>query len=400
MAKYSYTASVITALLSTAFSSNAFSEGNFTPFISASALTDSNIYRLDDSISESSLSEDTSKSDKLYRTTVGLNLDWTVSRQAFYVSGSLQDTRYEKNTQLDNLAKNLNARWNWLLGSRLTGIVSASQSIGLSNFEDTGVREKVERTISQLNASGNWRYHPDWQLGLAFRTLDIGYDSETRNVSDLKQLATSVNLDYLVKTGSRIGFKLENEVGEFPNRVNSLFFDDKYTQNSFLLTTFWNISGKSSFNSEFGYVSRSHPDITERDYEGLNATLRYNWAVTTKVNIFAEAFRRTASSEDILASYSENTGTKITAQWIPTDKITVSGLLSKETRDYTGQTGLIPGVDSTLEDRFINKTLSVKYEPHKNFDISLGYTDSSRESNGNLRDYTAEQYSLTLKINL
>ena len=389
----------LSAICSIALTSPVFAEGDVAPFLSITTLSDNNLFRID-SGEESTLADGVSKSDTFYRTAVGLNVDWKVSRQAFLVSASLLDTRYENNTQLDNLGKNLSARWNWLIGSRLKGVLSANESISLSSFEDTNVQEKVERTTQTLNGNANWRYHPDWQVGFAVRSYDSSYDSELRSFSDLTLLTTSLNLDYLVKTGSRVGLKLQNEQGEFPNRLESAFVDREYTQNAFLMTTVWVVSGKSNLNSELGFVSRKHPDITERDYNGFNATLRYNWSVTGKVNIFTEAFRRIASTEDLLANYSENTGAKLRAQWALTDKVTFSGNLTRETRDFSGQTNLVSGLSSTLEDRYTNKSIGLKYEPHRNFDIGLNYTQSARDSNALLRDYSADLWSLTLKINL
>ena len=382
------------ALVGFCFSSGAYSEGEVTPFASFTATSDDNLYRLNSSSNPVGLS----KSDVIYQTAAGVSVDWRLSRQEFALSGSIIDSKFKNNNQLDNLGGGVNGRWNWVIGNRFSGVISASESISLPNFEETVSQEKTKRTTRNLSASGNWRYHPDWRIGSTFSAYSSDYDSISRKNSDFKKAIGSVNLDYLVSSGSRVGLKVQTEKGEFVNRVNTVTNDREYTQTAFLLTTLWNISGKSDLVAELGHVSREHPNITERDYSGLNASVKYNWSVTGKLDVSTEAFRRTDSTEDVSATYSEDTGVKLGLSWALTEKLMVSGSASKGKRNLSGQTGII--LESTLEDRYSYRSVNLNYSLNRNIDVALGYSHNSRDSNRLYREYYSNLWSLSLKVKL
>ncbi|MEA1989580.1 MAG: XrtB/PEP-CTERM-associated polysaccharide biosynthesis outer membrane protein EpsL [Pseudomonadota bacterium] len=377
-----------------------YAEGEVIPFISLTTVSDNNLYRLDNSIDEDLLS--VSKSDTIFQTAVGLNVDWKVSRQSFLFKASMVDSRFDKNSQLDNLGQNLSAKWNWLFGSQFKGVASVDHNVTLSDFANTTSLQKSERTQDRVNLTGNWRYHPSWQVGLGLNTYDSFYDTVEREVSDLEQVVTSLNWDYLSKTGSRLGLKLQSTNGELPNRVvtEDSFIDNEFDQNALLISALWISSGKSRFDIDFGLVTRKHPNISERDYDGVNANLKYEWFPTGKLLFVAEGYRKVVSSEDLLASYSENTGVKITSAWLFSDKVRLNANLGSEKRGYSGQTGFIDGLESTLEEQYDNYSLGLQYQPHRNFDLGLSYNRSYRDSTRELRDYSDDLISLNLTINL
>jgi len=376
--------------------------GEVTPFLSITTVKDDNVYRLDGLLDEESLSDDVSKSDTVFQTTVGLNLNWKVGRQEFVVDSYMVDNRFDRNSQLDYLGQSIQGRWNLGVGNNIKGSVVAGHEVTLSDFANTDVQTKSERTQDRINAIGNWRYHPDWQIGLGLNVYKSTYDTPERAVSDREQLATSLNWDYLANSGSRIGLKYEVLTGDFPNReiTESSFIDNEFDQNSVLATVLWEVSGKSRFESEFGLVSRRHPVISSRDYEGVNALLKYNWYPTSKLLVSIEGYRKVLSSDDLLASYSENTGLKLSSVWAVSSKTRVDVKANTETRDYSGQTGVIEGLDSTLEETYNNYSVGLSYEPHQNLNLGVNYNKSDRASSRILRDYNSDMFTLKLTINL
>ena len=378
------------------------SEGEVTPYFSITTLSDNNLYRLDDKVDENSLAAGVSKSDSIYQTKVGVDLDWKISRQQFLVSGALTDSRYDKNSQLDNLGQKLNAKWNWVVGSRFQGVASYQKDISLTSFSDTVDFQKSELTVDSLSFSGFWNYHPSWRVGSGIVKRDSTYDTEARAIYNRETLTTNFDWDFLAETGSRIGLRLQTENTILPNRIvtEDSLIDNEYQQDSILITSFWNFSQKSRINANFGLVSRNHQSIQERDYDGINANFKYSWSPAARFLLSLEGFRRINSTDDILASYSENTGFKVNSVWSYSEKIRLNAGFDNELRDYSGQTGLIESLSSTLKDNYSNMSLGLIYKPHRTFNFGLGYNKSLRDSNGILRDYTSDSVSLNFTLKL
>lgn len=379
-----------------------YAEAEVTPFVSITTVSDSNLYRLDEAVDETQLSDGVSKTDTIYQTAVGLDVNWKVNRQKILLNAFMVDSRFDKNQGLDNLGQSLESRWDWLFGSHLSGVLSYDREVTLSDFANTSETDKSERTQDRVNATARWRYHPDWRIGVNLRGYNSSYDTQARSAFDNEVTSKSIELDYLANSGSRLGLRLQTVDGRLPNRevTGSSFIDNRYEQNSVLVTALWNISGKSRFDADFGLVSRRHPNIVQRDYDGVNVNLKFDWFSTSKLVFSAELFRKIVSSEDLLASYSENTGVNVSTIWSISDKLSLNAQVATENRDYSGNTGFINGVESTLEERYDSYSLGLRYQPHRNFDIGLSYSQSSRDSSRVLRDYSADIVSLNLTVKL
>lgn len=373
-----------------------YAEGNIKPYFSITTLNDSNIYRVENT---DLLASDRTADDTIYKSALGVDVDWNLSRQVLSFGVGLVDNRYKNNEQLDNLAKKMNANWNWVVGSKFSGNLAANQSVSLADFESLDGFETSERTSSVFGFSGGWLFHPNWRVGVGLDISDSSYDTSGLQFLDLKQTTTSLNLSYLAGTGSRIGLLLQTTQGELPNRVVTEVstIDNEYTQNVFALTTLWNVTGKSNINARISLVTRAHPNIPQQDYQGTNASLSYAWTPTGLLRFNLEAFKRIASSEDVIGGYSENTGFNFSTNWKVSGKVSVRAKVGRENRDYSAQS-----LDNTpsLDDIYNNQSLTLNYKIHRNFDISMSYSKKQRESNQTLRDYDADLLSLSLKVNL
>ncbi len=373
-------------------------ENTLEPFVSLITVQDNNLYRLDSAIDEALLPSTLSKSDTIYQTAVGLNLDWTVSRQQFLVNASMVDSRFDKNDSLDNMGQNLDAKWNWLVGSHVTGQVGVTNKKTLADLANTVSREGSEHTVQKMFASSNWRFHPDWRIGLGVSDYDSSYDTQAQQVLDRKDLSQSVNLDYLANSGSRVGLKFIQQDSQLPNRVvtESSTIDNEYTQQSMLVTTLWTVTGKSRLNAEAGLVNRHYLSISDRDYDGLNLKVDYDWFPTGKFIVNLGARRQIVSSDNLDSNYSENTAFNLNANWLYTDKVIFTSQIKQEQRDYAVDSG----GSSTLKETYDTLSVGVNYKPHRNFDVGFNYTQSQRDSTQLFRDYESDMLSLSLTITL
>ncbi len=375
-------------------------ENTLQPFVSITTVQDNNLYRLDSSVDETSLPSTLSKSDTIYQTAVGLNLDWTVSRQQFVVNASMTDSRFDKNENLDNMQQNLNARWNWLVGSHVTGQLGASHKSKLADFGNTVTLDRSIQTTQNLFLNSNWRFHPDWQVGFGLAENELNYDSQEQKVLQQEDSIQSVNVDYLANSGSRVGLKFIQQDSKQPNAIipESGSSTSEFEQQSMLLTTLWAVTGKSKLNGEVGMVSRHYKNQSTSNYDALNFKVDYDWVATGQLLVNLGAYQRATDSQDELSSARETTGVNLSANWLFSDKVTFNSRLNQSVSDRYVTTGLV--TSDTVKEIYSGYSLGVSYQPHHNFDIGLNYAKSQRESEQLLRDYDADSITLSLTITL
>lgn len=371
-------------------------ENTLQPYASITMVQDSNIYRLDSNIDEASLPSTLSKSDTIYQTAVGLNVNWTVSRQQFLVNASMTDSRFDKNENLDNTGQSLSATWKWLVGSNFKGRMGVNHNISLSDFANSIDLQASQKTADSLFANANWHFHPDWQVGYGINDYNVSYDTKTQALLERQDQTHSLNLDYLVSSGSRVGLKYSQLDSHIP--VSS-GFDNQYTQSSYLVTTLWNVTGKSNLSAEVGLVNRDYQDVTQNGYNGLNMNVTYDLQATGKLAFQLGAFRGVSASDDVYGTDRETTGVSLGANLSVSEKVSINGRVSHKISDFIN-TDFINNIPAGYSESNDSISLGLGYKPHRNIDIGLNYSQGRRDSDLNLRDYKSDKLSLSLAIKL
>lgn len=365
-------------------------ENTLHPYVSITAVQDSNLYRLDSNIDEASLPSTLSKSDTIYQTAVGLNVDWTLSRQQFLVNASMTDSRFDKNESLDNTGQNLSATWNWLVGSNFKGKVGVNHNIALSDFANSIDQQASQKTADSLFANANWHFHPDWQVGYGINEYNVAYDTEAQALLERQDQTHSFNVDYLVNSGSRVGLKYSQLDSHIPNNSS---FDNQYTQSSYLLTTLWNVTGKSNLSAEVGQVNRDYQDVTQNGYNGLSMNVTYDLQATGKLAFKLGVSRGVSASDDVYGADRETTGVNLGANWSVSEKVSINSRVSHQISDFINTADNYSESNDSI-------SLGLGYKPHRNIDIGLNYSQSRRDSDLILRDYKSDKLSLSLAIKL
>ncbi len=365
-------------------------ENTVQPYVSIKTVQDSNLYRLDSSVDESSLPSTLSKSDTIYKTAVGLKMNWTASRQQFLVNASMIDSRYDKNESLDNTGQNLSAAWNWLVGSHVQGRIGMAHKVALGDFANSIDQQGSEKTTDSLSANANWHFLPDWRIGYAIKDDNISYDNEAQALFERQDQTHSLNVDYLVTSGSRVGLKFSQLDSHIPNNSGD---DNQYTQNSYLVTTLWNVTGKSNLNAEVGLVNRDYQDVAKNGYSGLNMNVSYDLQATGKLAFKLGASRGVSATDDVFGTDRETTGASLGVNWSVSEKVSVNSRVNHQISDFLNTT-------DKYSESYDSISLGLGYKPHRKFDIGLNYSQSRRDSDLLLRDYESDKVSLSLAIKL
>lgn len=367
-------------------------ENKIIPYVNVSAVWDDNLYRID---SSANVPATVSKKDTIYRMKAGVKVNWRLSRQQFLVDVSAVENRFDKNSNLNYVGQNLSLKWNWVIGSNLTGQFGFTQSSTLNDFSNTATQNSSKKVDSNASFLAKWRYSPDWELGFGLQEKDLSYDLPVLQTGDRKSSQKSIFWRYFSHSGNRIGITLQQEDGFYPNRVvkASTSIDNKYQQNAVLLDASWAVTAKSQVNAGLGWNARIHPSISNRDDDGFSANASYRWLPSSKVALDFSLYRKFVSSDYDGVDFSESTEYALGATWRASGKISFNGLFKQEVRDYVGQ-------DDGFKERYESTVLGVTYQSDRMLDVSLRFNQGARDSEQISRDYSYQSLMLDLNVKL
>jgi len=344
----------------------------FTPYVGYGIFSNDNIIREPDNGNR--------ESDTWRRSTVGVRFDKSISRQRLTADVSLNETKYDRFKEFDNDGRKLGANWNWVLGNRLSGNVGTSFSESLSyDFDEFGKPLPVSvRTQKSNFINGGWHLHPSWRLTAAFKRDDIDYEGSPEQKSQVD--TAELGLNYVPKSGNKIGLLLRHGVGNYPNQLPGNTAN--YTQDEVKANVNWRITGKTELQFLGGWAKRDFEFDPSRNYSGPDGKLTVNWAATGKTALSLAVWRTLGSgytdggnlltlADDRISNYSFNTGASLSANWHATNKIVVEALTSSEGRTYNG-------VDRS--DRHLRSSIGLNYSPLKQWIIRMAFYQQQLKS--------------------
>lgn len=356
----------------------------FRPFLSYTRYYDSNLYRL----AESEYQLVPKLSDQYSVLSAGLNVGWQPGRQRVNASASKSLVRFSRYSNLDYDGSDLQLKWNWKLGNRLSGQVGASESTTQSSLSDQlGLPVNNQVTRDNRFANAEWQFHPRWNVGVGAAALSATNSTYPQSLSDYEDSSVSASLGYTTPKGSKLRGEFRRVEGEYRNRPIS-FVDRLYTQTEYNLLGDWNMTGKLIARGKIGYTQRENDTQSGRDFAGMTGRISADYFPTGKTMLNWALYREIANSDDINATYQLSTGTSLGAAWLVSSKITLRANGSFENRNFEGDTGVvIPGLVQRDEDT-LSGSLSLSYAPLRMATIDVGLQAGRRDSNTPVNDYT------------
>ena len=356
---------------------------------------DSNVFRISDKLDTNLAINSGGKSDTIFTTAVGFNLDIPWSLQRFQLNFAFLDARYRNFTDLDHHGHVGSAAYLWSITPRLTGEVGYKEEQTLASFANIQGRRPDLVTARMAYANGAWMVTPSWRLHAATDANQTDH-SESRELQDLESASAETGISYVTAQENRIGVAVRGERGRSPSDqvVLGVPFNNKYRQESVGVQGRWVLTGHSRLDGRVDYTRRRYDEFTQRNYSGPTFRGVYTWTPTGKITVATVLSRDVAPLQDITSTFVLVTGITVRPDWAITDKISIRGNFAYEKWDYRGDTTL--GLN--FEHRVKNAGVSVVYRPFTRVAISGGYTHEERTSTLPLADYKVDTASIEARI--
>lgn len=344
----------------------------FTPYVTFGAYYDANLLRQPETAKQSGAA----LSDRWTRAAIGLRMDKELGRQRLTADLSANHSEYDRFNQFSSDGKDLLANWKWVAGNQFSGNVGTSYSEGLTPFDDYRSFERSIRTQRKNYVDGSWRFHPSWQLNAAYNRFDLRYDTQAQNPSERNLDMTDIGIDYLAKSGNKVGLVARHIEGRYPYAdINS------YDQNELKAKVDWQLTGKTYLQFLGGWAKREYAANPQRDSSVPSARLTAYWKATGKTAFSLGVWRELGATDDLAANYARNQGVSVGSTWDASSKISVDGLIMTEKRDYNG-VAVIQGIaPSDRDDRYRNAMLGVTYKPTAHLRVRASVYRTTLDSN-------------------
>jgi hypothetical protein len=182
---------------------------------------DDNVYRLPPGITDLAalpgIGRNPSRNDSIDTISGGLDGEWlTGARQSVDVNLRVDDNRFFRNSDLDNVSSTDRVAWNWDLAGVLSGTLGADYSRTLGGFYNVLVYSRD--TVNRADYFGSMRYQlgPRWGIfgGLLGTTYSASSPQATFNNSTSK--GGEAGVDFTTEL-NRIGFDYRYNDSRSPN---------------------------------------------------------------------------------------------------------------------------------------------------------------------------------------
>lgn len=335
---------------------------------------DDNLFRL----SDNQPAYDGKRGDSARQAVVGVFIDEAYARQKFFVQAKRSKVAFNHFKQLDYTGADYQARWNWVLGNRLSGTAGASYATTLAPYTDFRSNERNLREQRRAYFDGAWRFHPSWRVTTATNRDRYEYELLVQRVNDREETSSEVGVDYLPKSGSVAGLVARRVKGNYLNQraFSSFTLDDSFTQDELKARVDWKVTPISTIALLAGRVERKYEGVNARTVNGFNGRLTVYTQPRAKLRLTGAVFREFSPVESNIVSYALSNGVSLGATWEATSKLRVQGSASSQRREYEAARADIDA--SSLKDKSKQASLNAVWSPRNGIQFNAGLSHSKR----------------------
>jgi exopolysaccharide biosynthesis operon protein EpsL len=371
-------------------------------FVAESVTRDDNVFRISDSVDPAVAVGSSSKGDTYYTTSPGFTFNVPVSRQRFAGGVKWNYTRYNRFTVLDFDGHEGRAAWLWQAGNDLSGQLGYTQTLALASLANSraGILSGTPNSIETQRAFFSTAYQltPRWRLQGEVGRLEQINGLPMLTVNDIIIESADLAVSYLTPAKNQIGLGARVEEGRYPNRLGPAanLSSDAYRQHNVDVIADYTITGHSRVRVRAGWVSRSHEQLSQRDFEEGTFNVTYDWQPTGKLALAAIARREISPLDDTYSSFVLLTGVALNPTLRLTEKFSMAATLEYSARDYVNDPSLL--LVSSRTDWVRTAGLKASYRPLRSVTLEMSWVRQTRSSTAAFGDYEVTAAGMTARI--
>ncbi len=365
-------------------------------------LYDDNLFRIPDGLlaSDPSIPPPQSRNDYVNRASAGMRIRLDASRQVFFADLRLDDVRYQRNDGLDYTGGSADARWDWQLGSRLSGRLTAQYDRSQASLANYRFFSKDVVDAQSYGAEFRYAIGARWRLLAAAAAMDTDHSAAPRRVENFESTSGRGGLEYVTPAGNLFAFEYRYTDAKFPIAENLAGTPRGYEERVPGARIEYEFTEKTGLKLRAGYLKREYDNPALADYSGTVADATLRWEPRSKIHFDIKAWHDLKAYVDAESDYFVADGVSIAPSWAPTEKIQIGALYSYESQDYQGDSLVTLPLERDRNDDVQTLQLGIDYTPRQLLTIGIVYRWIDRSSNRDFRGYDDNVISAQLKLNL
>jgi exopolysaccharide biosynthesis operon protein EpsL len=381
--------------------------GNQLDYVVGDAITyDSNLFRLPASTTNLStlpgLGPNSSRGDYTNSASAGLDAQWLVgNRQSIDLDLHVEDNRFRRNTNLNNVSTTDRLVWNWGLGGVISGQVGADYSRYLASFVNTAVYTRDLISQSEFFAAARLQLGPRWAVfgGLLEGNNSLSAAQSTVNVNNSHRKSVDIGADFATSADDTIGFDYRYTDSRYPNSIvlNGASFAPDFRDERARVLAKYVVSDKTAIDASVGYLKRTYSSFAVGSFTGDIWRGSLQWQPTAKTQLVAAVWRQLEAELTADTDYFVSRGESLSPVWTASEKVTLSLTVARDDRRYIGSN---PGVSTfqARRDAVTAEQVTMNYKPTRALNVILSYGHERRTSNLPIFQYNDDKANAGLSF--
>jgi exopolysaccharide biosynthesis operon protein EpsL len=328
-----------------------------------------------------------SRGDHIGTGSVGMDGLWTLGRQIITVDLHVDDNRYVRNDDLNNVSSNDSLKWNWVVGSALSGQLGVNYIRVLGGFYNTNNYQKNMVDVVETFGSLRYAMGPHIAVFGGVMSTDVSMGQDALKINDNRRNAVDVGMEYATGASSTLNLDYRHTRADYSQNglVNGVEFDQDYRDDTVRLTFRDALTEKTQLEALVGYLKRSYPNTVIGAFSGQIWRLSLDWHPTDKTEILFAGSRDLQADLSAQTDYYVSRAFSISPTWTPTEKISLSLVLLHDQLDYIGVNEFVASVGSR-RDKINSGQANVVYSPFifsqtRALSFTFSYRIEHRDSN-------------------
>ena len=371
----------------------------FRPYARVNYAYDSNFFRLENTDQARTLLGTADTAETFYTLAAGLDMDWRVSQQVLKARLEINQTRFDAYQQLDYTGYTGLLQWNWLMGKFANGDLGVSETKTQASFTDLQSPTQNLRSTRKAYAHSGIKLALPWQLNLGYVRTETDNSTLSQQNRNFDENHYSAGVQYQTEKNTRLQFNSQYREGQYPNRqiIGIAPIDNSYRQYDNGVAAVWSPSVKTQLSGQLNYTQRRYGDVPQRNFSGFTGRLASEWKATEKTSLGLLFYRDIGVVENNTASYSNNRGISIQADWRPTVKLSLQARAVRERQTYAGDPGFVLVNTPTRQDQVRSYQFEARYQVLRKTELSLQLQHGERDSNQALAGYRFNSARISLR---
>ena len=372
------------------------------PFFSAREVYDSNIFRIKDKEQLKNLIGDDQLSDFITILTLGLGLNYQISRQELGLLLKKDLLRYSYYTSEDSEQDEVNGGISLRVLDRISANLKGSYTKLPEARENYWTKQKNERMTTAGGITVGYDLPSGFSIQAGFGQEKVDFSLSVFDYRERTNKSYSGTLSYSPSTESRFYAVYQRNALDYDllQPIGGRLVNNDSTGDTIKVGVDKKFSPKTLLSLYTGYLWRKYKEFSARDFHGVIGKAVVNYIITEKLTLSIIGERELYEAVFLDQIYSVDESLRLGIGYKPTAKIEtfIDGRTAEIS--YKGDANIIAIAFPERKDTLNEFRTGIVWSPIRRLSIDLLYRYTTRNSNFDIYDFKAHgiEFGTTYKF--